>query len=226
MQFIKYALAAFSIGSAFAAPTFPVNGDAVSTVTSVANVQVLVGTVSSVKSKVEQELGSIKQIASGTVTQADVPTIQASLTVIRKQVLSIEVDLNPLVKGKVVPLVAGDLKIVLGLVNDIVALVDGVEATVDNLLKTLPASKCASQASFQDRRANMFIDLQKLLQAELTNVLSVLNPVLSPVLDLVSGLLGTNTGALVNEINGVIVQLNGLLGGLLNPLLGTVTKIL
>lgn len=169
---------------------------------------------------------STEQIASGTVTQADVPTIQASLTVIRKQVLSIEVDLNPLVKGKVVPLVAGDLKIVLGLVNDIVALVDGVEATVDNLLKTLPASKCASQASFQDRRANMFIDLQKLLQAELTNVLSVLNPVLSPVLDLVSGLLGTNTGALVNEINGVIVQLNGLLGGLLNPLLGTVTKIL
>lgn len=61
MQFIKYALAAFSIGSAFAAPTFPVNGDAVSTVTSVANVQVLVGTVSSVKSKVEQELGSISK---------------------------------------------------------------------------------------------------------------------------------------------------------------------
>lgn len=91
---------------------------------------------------------STEQIASGTVTQADVPTIQASLTVIRKQVLSIEVDLNPLVKGKVVPLVAGDLKIVLGLVNDIVALVDGVEATVDNLLKTLPASKCASQNFF------------------------------------------------------------------------------
>lgn len=84
------------------------------------------------------------QLASGTVTEADVPTIKASLTLIRQQILSIEVDLNPLVKGTVVPLVESELQVVLNLVNEVVGLVNGVETTVDNLLKTLPASKCAS----------------------------------------------------------------------------------
>lgn len=62
MQFFKYALAAFSIGSAIAAPAFPVASNAVTTVTSVANVQVLVSTVTSVKSKVEQQLSSISKL--------------------------------------------------------------------------------------------------------------------------------------------------------------------
>lgn len=76
MQFLKYALAAFSIGSAAAAPALggvtdavgnvPVAGDAVNTavgtVTKVADVQVLLQTVSKVKSTVEGELSSIRKL--------------------------------------------------------------------------------------------------------------------------------------------------------------------
>ncbi|KAK7756366.1 hypothetical protein SLS62_001592 [Diatrype stigma] len=213
MQFLKYALAAFSIGSAIAAPAVePVAREVAVGATvggnSLADVQVLVGHVADIKVTVLGEVDNLNKIAGGNPTDADVPTIKASLSLIRQKILDIEVDLNPLVKGVVQPLLEADLHIVLDLVTDVEALLQGVEDTVNNLLKTLPA------------------ELQKQLQHDLTYVLQVLNPVLSPVLDLVAGLLGTNKGAIVDQINGIVVNLNGLLGGLLNPLLGTLAKIL
>lgn len=67
MQFLKYALAAFSIGSAMAAPAVePVArdnavGGIVGTVTSLANIQVLVGTVADVKVSVLNEVDSLSE---------------------------------------------------------------------------------------------------------------------------------------------------------------------
>ena len=46
------------------------------------------------------------------------------------------------------------------------------------------------------------------------------------MLGLVSGLVGTNTGVIVNEINGLVIKVDGLLSGLLQGLLGTVISIL
>lgn len=68
MQFLKFALAAVSFGSAIAAPAArPVArddavGGVVNTVTSLVDIQGLVGTVSSVKDVVQGELDNISKL--------------------------------------------------------------------------------------------------------------------------------------------------------------------
>ncbi len=71
MLFLKYALAAFSIGSAIAAPALersfpvtpadPVTSNPVDTVIGIANVKVLVSTVATVKASVQTQLTAIRE---------------------------------------------------------------------------------------------------------------------------------------------------------------------
>ncbi len=160
------------------------------------------------------------------VTAEVAPQVQASLVLIRKEILSIETNLEPLLAGVIQPLLQDELDVVLNLLNDVITLVNGVEATVKNLLTTLPAGKSSNPRPAYGPAANVLAELQKTLQSELTAVLAILNPILTPVVSLVTGLVGSNTGVVVDQINGLVGTLNGLLGGLLNPLLGTLGAIL
>ncbi|RYP53717.1 hypothetical protein DL768_001317 [Monosporascus sp. mg162] len=211
MQFFKYALAALSFGSAIAMPASQPEDRALNVkgvITDLAAVKALVSAVSSIKVNIEVDLGALEDILNGTVTTQVVPTLQTTLESVRTEVLSIEAKVDPLLQGTIKPLAQDELDVVLDLLNDVVALVNGIEATINDLLQSLPA------------------DVLKTVQSELTFVLATLNPAIQPILDLVLGLVGAQTGGVVAEINGLINTLNGLLGGLLNGLLGTVVGIL
>ncbi|RYO95978.1 hypothetical protein DL765_011716 [Monosporascus sp. GIB2] len=210
MQFFKYALAAFSFGSAVAMPASQPEDRALNVggVTDLAAVKALVGAVGGIKVNVDAHLLALEEILNGSVTAQVVPTLQTTLKSVRTEILSIEAKVGPLIQDTIKPLAPVELDVVLNLLNDVVALVDGIETTVKDLLHSLPA------------------DVRKAVQSDLTYVLATLNPAIQPVLDLSLGLVGVQTGDVVVEINGLINTLNGLLGGLLNGLLGTVVKIL
>ncbi|RYO91375.1 hypothetical protein DL766_002159 [Monosporascus sp. MC13-8B] len=211
MQFFKYALVALSFGSAIAMPASQPEDRALNVggaTTDLVAVKALVGAVGGIKVNVDAHLLALEKILDGTVTVQVVPTLQATLKSVRTEILSIEAKVGPLLQGTVKPLAHVELDVVLNLLNDVVALVNGIEVTVKDLLHGLPA------------------DVRKTVQSDLTYVLVTLNPAIQPVLDLSLGLVGVQTGGVVVEINGLINTLNGLLGGLLNGLLGTVVKIL
>ncbi|RYP04591.1 hypothetical protein DL764_004328 [Monosporascus ibericus] len=211
MQFFKYALAALSFGSAIAMPASQPEDRALNVggvTADLVAVKALVGAVGGIKGNVEAHLGALEEILNGTVTAQVVPTLQTTLKSVRTEVLSIEAKVDPLLQGTVKPLPQAELNVVLNLLNDVVAMVNGIETTIKDLLQSLPA------------------DVRKTVQSELTYVLATLKPAIQPLLDLSLGLVGMQTGDVVAEINGLINTLNGLLDGLLNGLLGTVVSIL
>ncbi|RYP58617.1 hypothetical protein DL769_008872 [Monosporascus sp. CRB-8-3] len=210
MQFFKYALATLSFGSAIAMPASQPEDRALNVggvTTDLVTVKALVDAVGGIKVNVDAHLLALEEILNGAVTVQVVPTLQTTLKSVRTEVLSIEAKVDPLLQGTVKPLAQVELSVVLDLLNDVVALVNGIEITIKDLLHSLPT------------------DVRKTVQSDLTHVLVTLNPAIQPVLDLSLGLVGVQTGDVVVEINGLINTLNGLLGGLLNGLLDTV-KIL
>ena len=142
MQFFKYALAAFSIGSAIAAPAPQL--PAVGSVTSLVDIKALVSVVADVKVSVEASLLTLKQTSEGDVTEQAAPEIQSAVASIRKEVQTIESTVQPLLQVTVGQLALVDLQIVLDLLNDVFAIVNGVELTIEGLLQTLPAGKLPS----------------------------------------------------------------------------------
>ena len=142
MQFFKYALAAFSIGSAIAAPAPQL--PAVGSVTSLVDIKALVSVVADVKVSVEASLLTLKQTSAGDVTEQAAPQIESTVASIRKEVKTIETTVQPLLQATVGQLAVVDLQIVLDLLNDVFAIVNGVEVTIEGLLQTLPAGKLPS----------------------------------------------------------------------------------
>ena len=225
MQFFKYALAAFSIGSAIAAPAPAPQLPVVGEVTKLVDIQALVGVVADVKVTVEASLQVLANIDVNADVDVDV-NIQSTVASIRKEVQTIESAVEPLLKATVSQLALVDLTIVLDLLNDVFAIVNGVEVTVEGLLQSLPNGKLLIPTVLFQQPLTPVTDVKKVVKQEVSYLLSTLQPVLKPVLGLVSGLVGTNTGAIVNEINGLVVKVDGLLSGLLQGLLGTVISIL
>ncbi|KAI1375965.1 hypothetical protein F4677DRAFT_459923 [Hypoxylon crocopeplum] len=205
MRFTNFALAAFSLGSALAAPA---------THQSHARALQILGTatstISTVKTTVEGELQNI----SGLVVKVNVntttlvPQLEHSLLAIAGEVTKIVGSVLPLVTDGVLPLAEDELKNLPGLLNDVLSIANGVESTAQKIVNGVGN------------------DVLKAVKPELQLVLSAVEPVAKPIVSFALGAVGHTVDPVAQEVNSLVGNLEHVLGGLLGPLVGVVGKIL
>ncbi|KAI0199267.1 hypothetical protein F4808DRAFT_462047 [Astrocystis sublimbata] len=203
MQFAKFALAAFSFGSAIAAPV-------VSDVPAV--VDKALSAVANAKTIVDAQVHTITELTAKTPAGPVVAEIEESLLTIGTSVNGIIAPILVLSNNAVLPLNQGQLESVPQLVSDCQAVFEGVQTAAKAIVKGLPQ------------------DVLKQVQPELQWVLSATGPVVKPLVAFTTTAV-PGTAAVYTEVNGalakvqgiannlVIAPVNGLVGGLLDTVL-------
>ncbi|KAI1749920.1 hypothetical protein F4782DRAFT_286393 [Xylaria castorea] len=201
MQFTKLALAAFSLGSAIAAPVvgdLPALTDALSA-------------VGNVKTIVQTQVATINTLTQGTPAGDAVTKIEASLLTVGQNVNGLLAPLLALANNPTTTLSAAQLSAVPQLVSDCQAIFEGVQTVGKTVVSGLGQ------------------DALNQVQPELQWVLATAGPVVKPLISFTTLVPGTsavyqqvNTG--VAQIQGVantliIAPVNGVVGGVLGGVL-------
>ncbi|KAI0125024.1 hypothetical protein BJ170DRAFT_484910 [Xylariales sp. AK1849] len=203
MQFSKLALAALSIGSAVAAPTpAPAVEKRDYSASSVLSV------VINVKGTVEAELSSIESIAENVVDEKVLPVVFTALSNIASEVNGTIATIVPQVTDTVFPLVEEELENVPVLLTEVKGLVSDIESTVNELLAAVTGDVLAA------------------VKPEVKNVIVLVEPLLAPVLTLAHGLINTATGPVVSNVTVLISDIETIVGGILSPVEGLLSKVL
>lgn len=130
MQFLKFALAAISVGSAIAAP-------AVKEARDTTVVKTVLSAVVDVKALVDIELGSIDKVVADVVDDEVLPLVGGALSNIVGEVTGLVNEIVPLVEGLVFPLVDAELSNVGPLLIEVEGLLKDIEVTVTSLLEAV-----------------------------------------------------------------------------------------
>ncbi|XXG97294.1 hypothetical protein Hte_003590 [Hypoxylon texense] len=207
MRFTNFALAAFSMGSALAAPAVHQPHaralEVISTATS---------TVTTVKTTVQGELQSVSKlvvsIGAGANSTALVPQLEQSLLSIAGEVTKIVGAVLPIVTEGVPALAEDELKGLPDLLNGVLAIATGLQSTAQQVVNGVGA------------------DVLKAVKPELQLVLSTVEPIAKPIVSLALGAVGDITGPVVSEVQGLVGDLEKVAGGILAPVTDLVSKIL
>lgn len=148
MQFLKFALAAISVGSAVAVPVQEVDTRSTKTYTtgsgkgSTTVVSSLLEVVSGLTVVVDKELVSVNtSVIGGVVNSGVVPLVNTALANVIVEVNDVLTVVTSLVGGVVLPLVDAELKNVPALLREVLCLVRDIEATVFEVVGAVTAGK-------------------------------------------------------------------------------------
>ncbi|KAL7624146.1 hypothetical protein AAE478_005703 [Parahypoxylon ruwenzoriense] len=205
MRFTNFALAAFSMGSALAVPT--------THQAHARQLQILgtaTATVGSVKTTVEAELATIAKLVVNVNLNATtlVPQLEHALLNIASDITGIVGSVLPLVTEGVPTLVEDELKAVPELLNNVLTIANDVEATAQQLVNGLAG------------------DVLKAVKPELQLVLATIQPIAKPIVTFALSAVGTVAGPVAEEVNGLVGDVEKVLGGLLAPLGGVLSIVL
>ncbi|KAI0181589.1 hypothetical protein GGR52DRAFT_45119 [Hypoxylon sp. FL1284] len=197
MRFSSFVLAAFSMGSALAAPaTHQQNARALEVLTTATS------TLASVKTNVEGELQSISKLVLNVNanTTTLVPQLEQSLLGVVGEVTKVVGTILPLVKDGVPALAEDQLSAVPTVLNGVLSLANGIKSTSQQVVdKAHP-------------------DVVKAVQPELQLVLSTVQPIVKPIITLALGVVGEVTGPVVGEVQGLVGDIENVAGGILSPI--------
>ncbi|KAI8953701.1 hypothetical protein F4801DRAFT_536309 [Xylaria longipes] len=197
MQFTTFALAAFSLGSAIAAPVvdgLPAFTDALS---AVGNVKTLVAT----------QVTTINTLTQGTAAGDAVTKIEASLLTIGQNVNALLPSILGLANNAATPLSQGQLSSVPQLVSDCQAIFESVQTVGKTIVKGLGQ------------------DALNQVQPELQWILSTAGPVVKPLVSFTTTAV-PGTSAVFEEVNTTLAQIQGLANNLLIPVNGLLGGVL
>ncbi|KAI5926011.1 hypothetical protein F4810DRAFT_708094 [Camillea tinctor] len=201
MKFSSFALAALSLGTAFAAPAAPQVDSR-----DVVVVQQATQQVTTVETTVVQKITEITTVVS---TTQDVDVLRIALKDLSVQINILLGDLNPVLSLQL-PLITAELLNLPGLLQHVLLIVQKVVNVVGVITGQLTQ------------------DLVKILQPELQLVLGAIKPVQTLVVPFghsVAAQSGTQTIE-ITQILSITAELDGLLSGLLATLLGIVGALL
>ncbi|KAI0602354.1 hypothetical protein F4775DRAFT_602313 [Biscogniauxia sp. FL1348] len=221
MKFSSFALAALSLGTAFAAPAAPQ-----ANTRDLAVVQQATQQVTTVETTVVQKITQITTVVS---TTKDVDVLRIALKDLSVQINVLLGDLNPVLSLQL-PLITAELLNLPGLLQHVLLVVQKVVNVVGVITGQLTQGKfsTASATVTEESSANSSPDLVKVLQPELQLVLGAIKPVQTLVVPFgnsVASQAGSQTIE-ITQILSITAELDGLLSGLLNTLLGIVGALL
>ncbi|KAI0453084.1 hypothetical protein F5B21DRAFT_526313 [Xylaria acuta] len=198
MQFTTFALAAFSLGSAIAAPVvgdLPAFTDALTA-------------VGNVKTIVETQVATITTLTQGTPAGDSVTKIEASLLTVGQNVNGLLGPLLALANNPAAPISASQLSSVPQLVSDCQAIVEGVRTVGKTVVKGLGQ------------------DALNQVQPELQWVLSTAGPVVKPLVSFTTTAV-PGTSAVFEQVNSGLAQIQGLANSLIvTPVNGVLGGVL
>ncbi|KAI0469532.1 hypothetical protein F4859DRAFT_134462 [Xylaria cf. heliscus] len=197
MQFTTVALAAFSLGSAIAAPVvdgLPAFTDALSV-------------VGDVKTAVEAQVSTINSLVQATPAGDAVTQIEASLLTVGQNVNTLLPSILALTGNTTASLSQGQLTSVPQLVTDIQSIFEGVQTVGKSVVSGLGQ------------------DALNEVQPELQWVLSTAGPVVKPLVSFTTTAV-PGTSAVYSEVNTALAQVQSLANGLLAPLNGLLGGVL
>ncbi|KAI1388993.1 uncharacterized protein F4822DRAFT_429607 [Hypoxylon trugodes] len=199
MRFTNFALAAFSMGSALAAPAVHQQQARAIELLSTA-----ITTVTGVQKTVEGDLKLISGLVVGVNvnTTTLVPQIEHTLLEVVSEVTKIASPVLSLVGEGVPQLAESELQQLPQLLNGVLSIGNGIKTTVGQVVKGVSG------------------DALTAVKPELQLVLSIVEPIAKPVVGLVQGLLGEVAPELAQELQGLLGDVEGLLGNILAPVAG------
>ncbi|KAI3324646.1 hypothetical protein HD806DRAFT_534112 [Xylariaceae sp. AK1471] len=201
MQFTTFALAALSIGSAFAAPTAVVRSDP-KILTSA------ISAVSDAKSAVDSQVAIIDNLVQTTVNDATVPALKASLKNIAAEISSVTKLVVPLVTGVVLPLAEEELANLPGFVGNVRDIELEIQVTVNLILARLPSATLS------------------LVKTELVLVVATVNPFVTPVTTFANAAIAGTSGPSTDSVRTAIAAIQSILAQILGPITVALQKIL
>ncbi|KAI2611158.1 uncharacterized protein GGS25DRAFT_184190 [Hypoxylon fragiforme] len=204
MRFSSFALAAFSLGSAFAAPAVQqTEPRALEILASVST------TIENTKAVVDVELKSLLNLALNvTVTTNLVPQLEQTILAIVGDVNQIVSVVGPLVNQGTLNLVEAELQGLPVLLQNVLGLTTNIQSTVQQVISHLGQ------------------DQLQAVQPELQLLLSSVEPAVKPLISFALGAVANITGDLNIQVNNVVGLLQNVLKGLLPTVLGVVGGIL
>ncbi|KAI1765199.1 hypothetical protein GGR53DRAFT_279144 [Hypoxylon sp. FL1150] len=207
MRFTSFALAAFSMGSALAAPAVHQPHARAVEILSTATT-----TVSTVKTTVEGELQSVSKlvvsIGGAANSTALVPQLEQSLLSIAGEVTKIVGSVLPIITEGVPTLAEDELNNLPDLLNNVLSIANGLQSTATQIVNGVGA------------------DVLKAIKPELQLALSTVEPIAKPIISLALGAVGDITSPLVTEVNGLVGDIENVTGSILSPVTDLVSKIL
>ncbi|KAI1327264.1 hypothetical protein F5Y16DRAFT_201469 [Xylariaceae sp. FL0255] len=188
MQFTSFALAALSIGSAFAQTT---PSDPKILVTAI-------DAVASAKTAVDNEVAIIQNTVIGTVNNEIIPAINASLCNIEDELTNVINTVVPLIEDIVLPLLASELATLPILVSDVQYIVCECKDSLSLLLGSLSD------------------DLLSLLKTEVALIIATISPFVDPIVSFAqqatSGTSGTSTSDIQASITVIASYVSAIEG--------------
>jgi len=200
MQFTKFALAALSIGSAFAVPAQRLAGRGDDQVADAASVAKVTTVTTTCKSNIDAQIAQLNVLIAANITQAQIPTVQGLLMTLGGELQTIQSTVEPMNDNCVSALISSELTAVKGLLSDVRLAIESLETTLQTLIEGLPSS------------------LAPFLQAEINFVTLQIQSIADPITNFASCLLGDLAGPLVDDVLGVVNNVELLAGDVLNDL--------
>ncbi|KAH8588377.1 hypothetical protein B0O99DRAFT_600835 [Bisporella sp. PMI_857] len=157
--------------------------------------------VSDLQSSVIADVDSIADLVAGEVTDVIVPDLATDLEDIAKSIETALVTLVPTVATSVIGLVLGEVGSLLQTVETLKDVVSRIVDVVDDVVGGLPQ------------------DIVALLTTEITNVLQLLDPLVSPILTLVDGVVSQAepTDSVATLLAATVADIKAILASVVAP---------